>query len=214
GYTESSAFPIGNPRFQASLSGTRSAFVSRFLNDLSGLPASTYLGGALLDEATAVAVDISNRVYVVGSTTSTDFPTANTFGASYQTAPGGNGDAFITRLDNGLAICQASTYLGGNQVDAAMALTVSSSTNATWLYVAGYTRSANFPTTANVYDRTHNGGSDAFLVKFGDRLTAAAFANSTYFGGSNDDDALAVMLAPDGYSAYIAGSTESANLPI
>ena len=44
---------------------------------LSGTPSLvyfTYLGGALADSASAIAVDSSGDAYVTGSTASTDFP--------------------------------------------------------------------------------------------------------------------------------------------
>jgi hypothetical protein len=62
----------------------------------SALAYSTYLGGTGSDYGYAIAVDgAGDGAYVTGRTTSSDFPTAAAFDATY----GGNGDAFVTKLE-------------------------------------------------------------------------------------------------------------------
>ena len=63
-----------------------------------------------------------------------------------------------------------STFLGGTDWDEARALTLDAQGQAT---VAGWTRSANFPTTPGAFDTTHNGGAypynDAFVTRLSPR---------------------------------------------
>ena len=56
---------------------------------------ATYLGGSLDDFAAGIASDANDNLYVIGSTTSRDFPT--TAGA-FQATPGGNTDAFVLKI--------------------------------------------------------------------------------------------------------------------
>src|SRR5262245_39017207 len=56
---------------------------------------STYLGGSSREEGNGLAVDPAGNAYVVGTTLSTDFPTANPLqathkGPKYNSADGGN----------------------------------------------------------------------------------------------------------------------------
>ncbi|PYV20931.1 MAG: hypothetical protein DMG24_21160 [Acidobacteria bacterium] len=55
---------------------------------------STYLGGSGDDVANGIAVDSSGNAYVVGSTTSTDFPTVNAF----QAVNAGKTDTFVAKM--------------------------------------------------------------------------------------------------------------------
>jgi len=96
GETSSSDFPTVNP-LPLALSGTTHAFVARL--DASGLAFtySTYLGGNGADRGFGVIAN-AGRVFVVGETSSTEFPTSGTvppFDASFS---GGPTDAFLTVL--------------------------------------------------------------------------------------------------------------------
>ena len=77
-------------------------------------------------------------------------------------------------------------------------------------YVAGDTRSTNFP-TANAVKATFGGGlSEAFVTK----LNAAgnALVYSTYLGGDSFDSATSIAVDSSG-NAYVTGRTTSTNFP-
>jgi uncharacterized repeat protein (TIGR01451 family) len=94
GNTNSPDFPTVVP-LQAQQNGFRSdAFVTKFAPDGSSLIYSTYLGGTQDDGGNAIAVDSSQRVYLVGSTNSPDFPTLNPL----QPTRGGSSDLFVAKL--------------------------------------------------------------------------------------------------------------------
>ncbi len=115
-----------------------------------------------------------------------------------------------------------STYLGGADTDYARRLAVNSAGNA---YVAGYTRSADFPTTTGAYRKDYIGGAlDCGIPGFGgpvncDDMFAAKFASdgsalvySTYLGGGLDDVARGLAINDAG-EAYLIGYTQSTDFP-
>jgi len=102
---------------------------------------------------------------------------------------------------------QWSTYYGGSNFDRGSAVTTDVAGN---VYVAGYTFSTNFPTTAGTFQTTHAGNMDAFLIKFD---AAGARQWATYFGGSNNDPAYGIAINTSG-EIYIVGETQSSNLPV
>ena len=101
-------------------------------------------------------MDSSGNAYVTGYTDSTNFPTANAFQAAFG---GGNGDAFVTKLNAAGSALVYSTYLGGSGDDAGSGIAVDSSGNA---YVTGHTTSTNFP-TANAFQVWRFGGGGLML---------------------------------------------------
>jgi hypothetical protein len=159
-------FPTVNP-FQAACNNTahssfcQNAFVSKLDPSKAGsasLVYSTYLGGSYSEVGLGIAVDSSGNAYVVGSTLSTDFPTANPFQSTLK----GPQDAFVTKfnaLGNGLIY---STYLGGSSGDIANAIAVDGSGNA---YVTGQTTSGDFP-TANAIQVQAPSNRSAFITQF------------------------------------------------
>jgi hypothetical protein len=106
GYTESNNFPTANA-VQASYTGGTcgakpcpDAFITEVNPNGTALVYSTYLGGSLANWGNGIAVDSNTppNAYVVGTTTSSDFPA---IALAYQNGPGnttGLGQAFVSEL--------------------------------------------------------------------------------------------------------------------
>jgi hypothetical protein len=171
------------------------------------LLASTYLGGMRWDQGQAIAVDGQGRVYVAGFTSSDDFPTTPGAYTSAMPEPTPNTCAFVSRFNPGLTELQASTFLGGSNVDSAAALLLDSHG---YVYVVGDTWSTNFPTTDFAYSRTLHGDQDVFVARLSpdlDRLSAA-----TYLGGDRNEIAACLARNSSG-SILVGGRTWSTNFP-
>ena len=112
------------------------------------------------DRAFGVAVDAQGSAYITGWTFSPGFPTS---AGAYDTSFNGGGtDGFVTKLaptGTGLAY---STFLGGTAGDAGSVIAVDGQGR---VYVAGYTDSSDFPTSAGAFDTSYNGGRDVFVTK-------------------------------------------------
>jgi hypothetical protein len=142
---------------------------------------------------------------VAGYTDSTNFP--NTTGGAQASRGGGSDDAFVARLNAALTQNPQSTYLGGGGADRAQALAIAGSGD---VYVAGRTDSTNSPNTSGGAQASSGGGTDAFVARLNATLTSTL--QSTYLGGSFDDEAYAVAIAGSG-QVYVAGLTASTNFP-
>ncbi len=93
GETYSSNFPTKNA-YNSSLSGSLDAFISKF-NASGFLLWSTYLGGSEgRDSGNSIAVTEDGSCFVIGSTSSDDFPTQN----AYDNTLGAMSDAFVTKF--------------------------------------------------------------------------------------------------------------------
>ena len=209
GYTESTDFPTTNP-LQPTSGGNGDAFVAKLNPNGSALVYSTYLGGSNHDGGFGIAVDGAGNAYVIGQTSSADFPTMNPL----QPNSGGNGDAFVTKINpNGSALVY-STYLGGSGADIGAGIAVDGAGNA---YVTGQTNSTDFP-TVNPLQPANGGGNDAFVSKI--NPSGSALVYSTYLGGGRDEDdsfdqPLSAGIAVDSAgNAYVTGQTYSTDFPI
>jgi len=203
GRTISSNFPTFNA-FQPTKLGTNNAFVTKINAAGNALIYSTYLGGSgTFDVGTGIAADSSGNAYVTGVANSTDFPVVNAF---QPTNHGGAGDIFVTKFNaNGSALVY-STYLGGSDLDVGRSIAVDAAGNA---YVTGNTWSTDFP-TANAFQPTYHGGSDAFVAKIS--ASGGTLDYSTYLGGSGYDGAEDVAFDTAG-NVYLTGSTASSDFP-
>lgn len=169
---------------------------------------STYLGGSGNDAGTNIAVDSSGNAYVVGTTTSPDFPTS---GGAYQTSladsgcTGVCGDVFVTKLAPTGSSAIFSTYIGGSGQDAGSAIAIDSTGNS---YITGLTNSLNYP-VVNALQPVYGGGtSDAFVTKL--NSTGSALIYSTYLGGNGLDQGNDLAVDSSG-EAYVVGGTQSSN---
>jgi hypothetical protein len=140
---------------------------------------STYLGGSVDDRGYDIAVDASGNAYVMGNTTSTNFPT--TPGAFRRTS-GGSSDAFVAKLNPTGDTLVYSTYLGGSSLEDGNGIAVDSFGNA---YVTGETYSDDFPTTPGAFQTTYGNDTDAFATEL--NPTGSALVYSTYLGGSGTE---------------------------
>ncbi|MFN3629988.1 MAG: hypothetical protein ACK4XK_08020, partial [Casimicrobiaceae bacterium] len=151
---------------------------------------------------------VSGEVYVAGSTNSSAFP--GTTGGAQVAYGGGFDDAFLARFNAALTTRHQSTYLGGSGWDIAYALAIHPASGE--VYVAGFTDSTAFPGTTGGAQVAYGGGSyDAFLARFNAKLTTRH--QSTYLGGSGEDDAYALAIHPVSGEVHVAGYTDSDPFP-
>jgi len=100
-----------------------------------------------------------------------------------------------------------STLIGGNDYEDNPTIKVDGEG---YVYMTGYTSSADFPTSLGCYDN-YASSSEAFISKFdkkGDRLVF-----STYIGGSGGETCNDLMIDDQG-AIYISGRTSSSEFPV
>jgi len=193
------------------------AFVAKLNKELTQVLQSTYLGGGIKDEVSALAIHpTTGDVYVAGFTNSTNFPiTSSGAQARCRSCPD-YPDAFVAKLNKELTQVLQSTYLGGGGSDETGALVIHPTTGE--VYVAGRTTSKDFPKTTNGAQATCNKcvsgffpSYDAFVARLNKELTQ--ILQSTYIGGSDTDWADALAIHPKTGEVYVAGYTLSTNFP-
>ena len=96
GQTGSQDFPVTADSFQATYGGGQSdGAMAVFSPDGTKLIYATYLGGSGEEMIRSLTLGPNGEVYVVGSTSSSDFPVTSN---AAQTHPGGKEDAFVVKL--------------------------------------------------------------------------------------------------------------------
>jgi hypothetical protein len=205
GNTTSTDFPTANPMQPAYGGGTSNAFVAKLDPTGSTLLYATYLGGERFDRGNGIAVDATGSVYLVGKTSSRTFPI--TPGAFEDTYRGDEFDAFVTKISPAGDQLEYSTYLGGNNNDAGIAIAVDQNGNA---YVTGGTKSNDFPATQSAYQGANNGGTNAFVTEL--NATGSDVVYSTFLGGSFTDRGNAIAVDANGF-IYVTGHTNSNDFP-
>ncbi|TFF94942.1 hypothetical protein EU546_04265, partial [Candidatus Thorarchaeota archaeon] len=200
GFTTSDDFPMVDA-FDSTLSGGQDCFIVK-LDENGDIIYSTYFGGSDDDRGYDIAPDGTGKVVVTGFTYSADFPMLHPFDNSHN----GGADCFIFELDIRSNSLQYSTFLGGSEWDSGNSLAVSSDGH---VYVAGFTRSSNFP-TINAIDSTIEGYSDAFVFKLNPSGNSSDF--SSYLGGESSERVWGITL-DSAEDVYIVGRTDSYDFP-
>jgi hypothetical protein len=185
GFTQSTNFPTAHA-LQPTNHGNTNAFVTKINPSGNAFVFSTYLGGSNTDLGTSIAADSSGNAYVGGYTKSKDFPIAS----AIQPTNHGGFDAFVAKISGDGSALLYSTYLGGtaneSEFDAGyrdLGIAVDSAGSA---YVAGTTKSVDFPVTPLAFQKALKGGSDAFVAKIstteGSETSLASSLNPSIYG--------------------------------
>lgn len=205
GWTNSHDFPTSSGVIAPAFNGEFDAFLLKINTITPTLQLATYLGGDGEDRGQGIAVDHSGHIYITGLTASADFlATPDSFDPSYN-----NGrDAFLTKLNPTGTHISYSTFLGGNNEDAANGLTLDDSNFA---YIIGETHSANFPTTINAISPTLSGERAAFVTILDE--SGQHLAYSSFVGGSDWDQGFGVATLGDG-RVTLTGATRSNDFPV
>src|SRR5438874_538553 len=162
GQTIFTNFPTTSGASQSTFGGYYDAFVSKLNAAGSALVYSTYLGGSDYDIGYGIAVDSFGNAYVLGTTSSGDFPPMH----SLKSCAGASGpEVFVSNLHATGNSLLYSTCLGGTDENQGRGIAVDSFGEA---YITGFTFAGNFPLVNPI--ATGHGGepdSDAFVAKIG-----------------------------------------------
>ena len=163
---------------------------------------STYSGSSANNWGQTATNDNAGHLYAGSISFAIGYPT--TLGPYQALFAGGDTDMCITKFSVDGTTLLYSTYLGGGGNENPHSLVVNDNDE---LFVLGSTGSANFPTTANAYDNSFNGGSnwgfigsyipypngiDIVVTKFssnGNNLLSSTFVGGTGNDGINESGA-------------------------
>ena len=159
--TRSPDMPTTQGSYQPKYGGGQAdMYAAKLTPDMKRILWCTYVGGSETDwPRGGLALDRDDNVYLVGGTDSNDFPTTE---GAFQRDRKGERDAAIVKLSADGSRLLSSTLLGGNSWDGLMGIQVDGQGN---VYVAGHTRSTEFPVTVGAPQSKCAGQSDCFLAK-------------------------------------------------
>jgi len=208
--------------------------ITKFNSTGTGLIFSTYIGGNESETPHSIIVNDQNELYIMGATSSDDFPvssnayqTSNHLGGGIYDLDGidfGNGvDIFIFKLSANGSSMLASTLIGGTDSDGITATNLTAinynygdhlrgeiqlDANSN-VYVSSNTNSSDFPIVGG-FDNTLGGTQDGVIFKMNPNLTSLLW--SSYIGGSGLESGNALTLNSNG-DIYVVGGTTSSDLP-
>ncbi len=210
GVTNSAEFPVksARPDKQDKLKGNSDAFLLKLRKADFSLSYSILVGGSDEETGSGLAVDRAGNAYLTGSTRSADFPvTDKTFQPKYA----GGQDAYVVKVSHDGSRLLYSTYIGGTGEDSAgmlgKVLALDAKGN---IWVAGLTKSRDFPIQAGMQTAYGGGELDSFVFAFDPSGSQLKF--SSYYGGEALDNIEGIALAADG-SVWGSGLTSSRNIP-
>ena len=161
GVTASGDFPVTRGACQTARKGATDGFLVKLAPDGKKFTFCTLLGGSAGEFFLMPTVGPGGRIYMVGSTTSKDFPV--TPGALQPKFGGGRDDAVLAVLSADGSKLIYATYLGGSGVELIRGLAV---TAAGEVYLAGNSNSDDLPfIDRSALQPKRKGGHDGILIK-------------------------------------------------
>ena len=183
GRSASTDFPTTTGAYGQSNGGGNDIIVFKMETDGSDLIFSTYIGGDGNDISYRVTIDVSNHIYILGQTASTDFPTSVD---AFDKILNGTNDAYVLKLKSDGSDLLFSTLIGSDGADSGNgAMKVLSAGEVVISIQAG---DGTYPTTPGAFNRTFGGGNyDLAVTKIKNDGTDLIF--STFLGGAQAEGA-------------------------
>jgi hypothetical protein len=167
---------------------------------------STYLGGNSLDCVQTFSFDIEGKIIIAGQTYSDNFPVTKN---GYQKTIAGKPDGYLTIINRDLSAIEYSTFIGGDSTDLVNSLFAVDAEN---IYLAGQTKSPDFPVTSDALNGKYLGGnSDGFIMKFNLKSNRPEY--SSFIGGSKTDW-LQYVTKTENQKYILAGTSSSKDFPV
>ena len=239
GFSDGLGFPVAlGASFNSNPDGDRTgivyAFASRLSPDGTHGDFFTWVGGQSCSTPTScfvsttrangIAVDSSSNVWIAGITGSNRIPLTKPL---YSTFGAPDGDNFVVKLDpTGTTMLFATLLNGATQASAALIGRSDSTLSGIQVdsigsaYVAGWTRTSDFPTTTGAYQTAPQPSSSpkAFITKINeskDTTTALVVSpNPGIVGGTETLTATVAGNAPTGSISFLDGSTSIGSVPM
>ena len=222
GSSSSSNYPVTTNAFQSNNSGGNDIVVSILSTDGTALVGSSYFGGSGSDGVNnsndnsnygdsfrgEIILDGQMNVYVVSSTSSSNFPvTSNAFDQTYNnTSAGGfnvDQDAVVFKANSDLSVLYWASFLGEDHADIGNGIRLDDAKN---VYVTGTAGDSNFPTTTGTFMETWPGGEEnAYITKIS--ADGSAILYSTFFGTNDGDEHSYFIDIDEDNQVHIYGQT-------
>jgi hypothetical protein len=215
GNTSSADFPVTALAYDRAYDGEGDVFIAKLDNCLSGLLASTFLGGSRYDSGQSLLLDPENNVVISGDTGSLDFPRSTVYGSWGQR---GVIDGFVAKLDASLSWLLMTSFLGGSTYDLDCRMAFGPAGE---VFLSGRTNSKDFPTTSGAYEETYENScelyegyacTEGYVAKLSKDLTCLLGCTYLMDRGSAGD--FITSLAADGTGCiYVGGRTLTKDFP-
>lgn len=189
--------------------------ISKYDSSGSNLLWASYLGGTDNDYPHSLVVDHFNRLVVLGSTYSTDFPMDS---LSFDTTQNGFSDVVVAKFSEDGSALVGVTYVGGDRNDGVLSGSliyqfadnfrgdIQISRNGD-IYVATCSNSRDsLPLTSDALSRKPNGGFDGLLFELDSGLQKMKWC--TLWGGKGDDALYSIRLDRE-QNLIVGGGTNS-----
>lgn len=196
GYTASTDFPGG------AADGPYDIFVAKLSATGTFLTWAQLIGGSSYDYGTDLALDSMGNPVICGSTGSLDFPVTP---GAYDETYNGDDDVIAAKLATTNGSILWATFVGGSApvYEIAHGVVMDSEDRP---ILAGATPSADFPTTPDGFDTSHNGASDVFVLRL--NASGSLLEWGSFFGGPGDDYAFELAKS-EGGDVVVTGSADA-----
>ncbi|MGA1822938.1 MAG: SBBP repeat-containing protein [Thermoplasmatota archaeon] len=171
---------------------------------------ASYIGGENGDDiGFDMDIDQQGNVYITGNTRSDDFPVTT---GAYDTTPNNDtypldaeGDCYAMKLNGTDYSIEYCTYIGGEYLDNGTEIRTNPSGE---VYLSGYTRSSDFPTTSNAFNRSFTTGICPFVVRLNDDGSDLLFSTFIARGFIYD------MVLDEDQNVICVGTSVTSDFPV